>query len=52
MALGAVLKRGQDVIRKSHGDDIAIVQDKLTNVEQRYSGQYIQARCPTCAVLL
>lgn len=39
MQLGAVLKKGQDLLRRSHGDDTIMVQEKLSSLESRYSGK-------------
>lgn len=39
MELGAVLKKGQDLMRKSHGDDAVLVQEKLAAIEDKYSGK-------------
>ena len=37
--LGAVLKRGQDLLRHSHGDDTKLVEGKLAALESRYEGK-------------
>lgn len=41
MDVGAVLKRGQDLLRRSHGDDTQTIQDKLLALESRYSGTLV-----------
>lgn len=45
MDLGAVLKRGQDLLRRSHGDDTQAVQKKLLALEDRYAGQFLVDGC-------